>query len=124
MSNEIEGNIKNIVIRVAELLKDEKARDIVVLDLNGLTSITDYFIICTANSAIQTRALARTINEYASQLDLKPFTRNVNFDSPWVLIDYNYFIVHIFLEEGRNYYQLEKFWVDAQAVYTNQGGLV
>jgi ribosome-associated protein len=114
-------DMEKVVVRVAELLKDRKARDILVLDLEGLTSITDYFVICTVNSVVQIKALIRFIEELMYESKLRPFTRNVSFESPWVLLDYNYFIIHIFLKEGRDYYQLEKLWSDARVVYDDQG---
>jgi ribosome-associated protein len=114
-------DMEKVVVRVAELLKDRKARDILVLDLEGLTSITDYFVICTVNSVVQIKALIRFIEEMMHESKLRPFTRNVSFESPWVLLDYNYFIIHIFLKEGRDYYQLEKLWSDARVVYDDQG---
>lgn len=116
-------DMKSLVFQIAELLKDKKAKDILVLELGKLTSITDYFIIATANSSVQIKALVRFIEEIMNGNSLKPLSRNDTMDSPWVLIDYNYFIIHLFLREGRNYYQLEKLWTDAPVVYSNRGGI-
>ncbi len=112
------------VVEVAEFLRSKKAQDIIVLDLKGITSITDYFIICTVNSTIQTRALVRYIEEYMNDLDIKPLSKKSFTDSPWVLLDYNDFIIHIFLQEGRDYYRLEKLWSDAKIVYDHVGGIL
>jgi len=117
-------DVEKIVLQVAELLKDKKAKDIIVLDLEDLTSITDYFILATVNSSVQTKALIRFIEEFMHQNKIKPFLKNEGHDSPWVLLDYNYFIIHIFLKEGRDYYQLEKLWTDAPVVYSDKGGLL
>ena len=87
-------------------------------------SITDYFIICTVNSTVQTRALVRYIEEYMKDLDIKPLSKKSITDSPWVLLDYNDFIIHIFLQEGRDYYRLEKLWSDAKIVYDHVGGIL
>jgi len=114
-------DIAPIVLKIAELLKDKKAKDILVLNLTGLTTITDYFIICTVNSVVQTKALVRFIEELALKYDQHPFIKNIDSNSPWVLLDYNYFVVHIFLKEGRDYYQLEKLWSDAAIVYSDKG---
>ena len=116
-------DMKDLVLQIAELLKDKKAKDILVLELGELTSITDYFIIATANSSVQIKALVRFIEELMNGNSLKPLSRNDNMDSPWVLIDYNYFIIHLFLQEGRNYYQLEKLWTEAPVVYSDRGGI-
>ncbi|MCK5568751.1 MAG: ribosome silencing factor [Spirochaetes bacterium] len=106
------------------MLKDKKARDILVLDLNGLTHITDYFIICTANSTVQIRALMRFIEEFMHGSPVELLSKNVSYDSPWVLLDYNYFVIHLFLREGRNYYQLEKLWSDANVLYSEKGSFL
>lgn len=116
-------DMKSLVLQIAELLKDKKAKDILVLELGKLTTITDYFIIATANSSVQIKALVRFIEELMNGNSLKSLSRNDNMDSPWVLIDYNYFIIHLFLQEGRNYYNLEKLWTDAPVVYSDRGGI-
>jgi len=89
--------VNKVVLQIAEMLKDKKARDILVLDLNGLTNITDYFIICTANSTVQIRALMRFIEEFMHGSPVELLSKNVSYDSPWVLLDYNYFVIHILL---------------------------
>lgn len=117
-------DINKIVLKAAEFLGDKKARNIVVLDLRDKTSITDYFVICTANSTVQTKSLVHSLRDFMNRFNMKPLSKNSGFDSPWVLLDYNYFVVHIFLQEGRNYYQLEKLWSDARVVYSHEGGIL
>jgi len=116
--------MNGIVLKAAELLRDNKAQDIIVLDLQGQTSITDYFIICTVTSSVQTKALIRSVGEFMRGYGLKPISLNVNMNSPWVLLDYNYFIIHIFHTEGRDFYRLEKLWSDAEVVFAERGGAV
>jgi len=116
-----EIGIEKMVVDIAEFLKERKAWDVIVLNMQKLTSITDFFIICTANSSIQIKALLRYLEDFMDSFGLKPITRNVDVNSPWVLIDYNYFVIHIFLQEGRDYYQLEKLWSDAEVVYHHKG---
>jgi ribosome-associated protein len=116
--------VNKVVLQIAEMLKDKKARDILVLDLDGLTNITDYFIICTANSTVQIRALMRFIEEFMHGSPVELLSKNVSYDSPWVLLDYNYFVIHLFLREGRNYYQLEKLWSDANILYSEKGSFL
>jgi ribosome-associated protein len=118
------AHMSNMVLEIARLLKDRKARDIMVLDLNGLTSVTDYFIICTVNSSVQIKALIRFIEEFMKGSDLKLKSRNISYNSPWVLLDYNYFVIHLFLREGRDYYQLEKLWSDANVLYSEKGSFL
>jgi ribosome-associated protein len=106
-----------LVLETAEFLHDRKARDVLVLDLESLTTLTDFFIICTVNSTVHGRAVVRDLDEFMEEHGLRPLTRHSGIDSPWILLDYNDFIVHLFLEEGRNYYRIEKLWSDAQVLY-------
>ena len=112
------------VKEIAEFLRDRKARDILVLDLEGMTTITDYFIICTVTSSVQTKALVRDLESYMKEYDVKPLSRDTSVDSPWVLLDYNFFIIHLFLQEGRDYYRLEKLWSDAEVLCSFGGGIL
>jgi ribosome-associated protein len=112
------------VKEIAEFLRDRKARDILVLDLEGMTTITDYFIICTVTSSVQTKALIRDLVSFMKEYDVKPLSRDTSVDSPWVLLDYNFFIIHLFLQEGRDYYRLEKLWSDAEVICSFGGGIL
>ncbi|MCK4923427.1 MAG: ribosome silencing factor [Spirochaetes bacterium] len=112
------------VKEIAEFLRDRKARDILVLDLEGMTSIADYFIICTVTSSVQTKALIRDLESFMKEYDVKSLSRNTSVDSPWVLLDYNFFIIHLFLQEGRDYYRLEKLWSDAEVICSFKGGIL
>jgi ribosome-associated protein len=113
--------IKDLALKVAELLRDKRAQNIVVLDLDKLATFTDFFVICTVKTAVQTKALVRFIEELMEGTGIRQVNRNTAFDSMWVLLDYNFFIVHIFQKEGRDYYQLEKLWFDARVVYSHEG---
>jgi ribosome-associated protein len=114
------GRVKEI----AEFLHDRKARNILVLDLEGMTTITDYFIICTVTSSVQTKALIRDLESFMKDYDVKPLSRDTSVESPWVLLDYNFFIIHLFLQEGRDYYRLEKLWSDAEVICSLEGGIL
>jgi ribosome-associated protein len=116
-----EPGVKETVLGIAELLRDNRARDIVVLDLDSLASFTDFFVICTVKTAVQSKALVRFIEERMEGSGIRPVNRVSSFDSLWVLLDFNFFIVHIFQKEARDYYQLEKLWCDAKVAYSHEG---
>ncbi len=118
--SELDKEVRKTVLEVARLLKDDKAKDIIVLDLRGLTSITDYFVICTVNSTTQTKSIVRDIEELLLRKKLKPINPVENYNSPWVLFDYNDFVLHIFLKEGRDFYQLERLWSDAEMIFSSE----
>jgi ribosome-associated protein len=121
---ESRSGLEKRIIDIAEFLRDRKARDILVLDLQGMTTIADYFVICTVTSAVQSRAIIRDLADMMDRYSLQPLSRDTGVDSPWVLLDYNYFIIHIFLQEGRDYYRLEKLWSDAEVIYSHKGGVL
>jgi ribosome-associated protein len=121
--NESRQQLEEQVKTIAGFIHERKARDVLVLDLNGLTSIADYFIICTVTSSVQAKALIRDLELLMKEQDIKPLSRQSSVDSPWVLLDYNYFIIHLFLQEGRDYYRLEKLWSDAPVLCSFEGAL-
>ncbi|HLJ75649.1 MAG TPA: ribosome silencing factor [Thermoanaerobaculia bacterium] len=93
---------------------DKKAFDLAVLGVAELTSIADYFILCSANTERQTQAIADNVTEKVRSEDgAKPLLVEGTTPGRWILIDYGDFIVHVFTEECRRYYGLERLWGDA-----------
>ncbi|GEK33315.1 ribosome silencing factor [Kurthia sibirica] len=100
----------DIVFKAAD---DKRAEDIVVLDMQGISLLADYFVICHANSDRQVQAIAREMmNESGKEgFDLK---RVEGFDGGrWVLVDLGDVVAHVFHKEERSYYNLERLWGDA-----------
>ncbi len=94
-------------------LDDKRAENIVVLDVQGISLVADYFIICHGNSEKQVEAIAREVKDRAQEKEY-PVKRLEGLDqSRWVLIDLGDVIVHIFHKDERMYYNLEKLWGDA-----------
>jgi ribosome-associated protein len=92
---------------------DKKAEDVQVLDLTTLGSITDYFIVCSGRSARQTQAIADAVEERLREEKVRPGHIEGYAAGEWILMDYVDFVLHIFTDEKRGYYQLEKLWSDA-----------
>lgn len=106
------------VKRVVSIMMDKKAEKIVVLKLRGISDITDFMVICHGNSARQNSAICDEIRKKLSkQFKLKPFGVEGEREAEWILLDYVDFVVHIFLEETRKKYSLEKLWMDAKRYY-------
>lgn len=97
-------------------LASKKAQDVTVLDLRGLTVITDYFVIATASSPANTRAIVDAIDEAARDAGIKGLRPEGIGDSSWVLVDLGDVVVHVFDAEHRDFYQLERLWADAPRV--------
>lgn len=101
----------------AEAASDKLAHDIVVLEVGDIIGITEYFVICSANNTRQVRTVVDEIEEQVRVLDGgKPRATEGREDAQWVLIDYGDVVVHVFLAETREYYELERLWADAPRV--------
>jgi ribosome-associated protein len=102
--------------QIVEVAEDKKAADIVLLDLAGLTTIADYFVICSGGSERQLAAIADGILEALRAEKLRPIGREGQPASHWVLVDFGSVIVHIFTPPERDFYQLEKHWSEARTI--------
>lgn len=99
-----------------DIASDKKADDIVLLDIRDMTTIADYFIICTGNNPRQIQAIADTLDEELGKLGNKVLYREGVADTGWVLLDFGDVIVHIFGQKEREYYRLERLWSEAKTV--------
>ena len=102
--------------RIVELAEDKKAADIVLLDLSGLTTLADYFVICSGGSERQLGAIADGIVETLRDEKVRPIGREGVAASHWVLLDYGSVIIHIFTPPERDVYQLERHWAEAKTI--------
>jgi ribosome-associated protein len=95
-------------------MQEKKAKNLISIDISGIeNSVTNYFVICSATSTIQVDSIYDNILKYVfEELDIKPFHKEGYENSEWILIDYFDIVVHIFLEDIRNFYKLEDLWAD------------
>ena len=103
---------KTLVDQIAKVADDKRAENIVVLDMQGVSLIADYFLICHGNSEKQVQAIASELKEVAvnERIDVK---RMEGFhEARWVLLDLGQVVVHVFHKQDREYYNLEKLWGD------------
>lgn len=100
----------------AEAADGKKAFDILILDLRGLTSIADYFVICSASNTTQVGAISDGIGQELAKAGTRPSHVEGGVGANWVLMDYGDVVVHIFEEQTRIYYSLEKLWGDAPRI--------
>jgi ribosome-associated protein len=103
-------------IIAARAAEDKKALNLRILDLQGLASFTDYFVICSGSNPRQIQAIADEIERRLAQLGRKPLGIEGYEHAEWVLVDYGEFLVHIFSEAARAYYDLERLWRKAKEV--------
>jgi len=112
----LDNKIKKRAVKAAELALDKKANNVVILDLKDLSTIADYFVICSGDNRAQIRAIAESIDEHFSKEKIFPLGKEGMDSARWVLMDYGDMVVHIFDEETRSYYNLDKFWMDARRI--------
>lgn len=104
---------KHLTKRVTDLIFAKKGYDVKILDLRKLTTITDYFVICSGDSDTQVKAIADEIDKKLRDENVKPWHIEGYHALNWVLIDFIDVVVHIFKKETREFYKLEKLWGDA-----------
>ena len=99
--------------RVVDLALERKASDVVVLDLRGISTATDYFVIASGTSDVQVKAIADHIRDELKKDSVRPEHLEGLRGGRWVLMDYVDFVVHVFHPQAREFYQLEWLWGDA-----------
>ncbi len=101
------------IARVVEILQDKKAFAITLLDLRDVTDTCDYFLLCTGTSEQHVRSLTDEVRDRLTEMGEKPWHVEGADTRRWVLIDCVHLVVHIFREEARDFYALERLWGDA-----------
>ena len=106
----------DIVKTAVAALEDKKAEDITVIDITGVSSIADYFIIANGTNQNQLTAMQDAVDEAMYKAGLHAKQIEVNNQSTWILMDYQDFIVHLFSKEDRLFYDLERIWKDGKVI--------
>lgn len=109
-------NANEMIAVAVKALDDKKGRDIKVLYTADQTTLADYFIICNGTSSTQVRALADAVEEAMSKAGEEPHHIEGHRGGQWTLLDYSAVVVHVFTEEARECYSLERLWSDAAPV--------
>ena len=100
-------------LRAAAAITDKKGLDVVLLDVSSLVVLTDVFVIAAGTSTRHVKTLVEEIEEKLRQVQRKPLRREGTEYGRWVLLDYGDFVVHLFDQDTRDYYDLERLWADA-----------
>ena len=102
--------------RIADLLSDRQAQDIVLMDIGKVSTFTDYFVIATAGNARQMNAIIESLDRDMRDDEIRPRRVEGAPDSGWVLLDFGDAIVHLFSPDARQYYSLETLWAQGVSV--------
>jgi ribosome-associated protein len=103
-------------VRAARAASDKLAHDIRILEVREQIAITEYFVICSGTTDRQVRAIGDAVEDELRDLGAKPIRREGERDNRWLLLDYADIIVHVFTDEDRAYYELERLWKDVPVV--------
>lgn len=110
-------NPKELALRIADILDEKKGENILVLNVSHLTSVTDYFVICSARNTVQVGTMAEDVEEKLSLEEGIEARRKEGYrESRWVVLDYASVVVHVFHEQEREYYNIERLWMDGSNV--------
>lgn len=104
---------KDIAQKIAAAANDKKAKDILLLNMEGLSPVTDFYVICSAGNSTLVKAIADNIEDKLAEAGVHPTHKEGYPDARWVLLDYGDVVAHVFLEEERDFYNLEQLWADA-----------
>ena len=105
--------IRELAMKIAKYASDKKATDILLLNMEGLSPVTDYYVICSASNTTLVKAIADNIEDKLAEEGKFHLHKEGYNDSRWILLDYGDVVAHIFLEEDRDFYNLEQLWADA-----------
>lgn len=102
----------DLALKIAQLLYDRKAHDILVLKVDHLTILTEYMVLANGNNALQVKALLEHVDNGLHQLGIDPTRVEGAAEGRWIVMDYQSVIVHLFHPEDRSFYRLERLWSD------------
>jgi len=111
---------RDFALRIAEIIADTPASDTLVLDIKDLSSIADYFVICSGENERQLRAISNSLVEKLGEAKVRPHRSEGSPQSGWIVLDYGDSIVHVFDVDQRAFYRLESLWSEAQTLVAMQ----
>lgn len=109
-------NAIDLTNEICKILSDKKARDIVKINVAEKTSLADWFVIASGRSGTQVKALAEYVDDGMSKLGIEPRRREGDEEGRWIVLDYGDAIVHIFNDDSRLFYHLERLWGDESSI--------
>jgi len=104
---------RELALRIADILAETPASDTVVLDIRELSTFSDFFVICSGENERQLRAISEKVQEELREDGVRPQRVEGTPNSGWIVLDYNDAIVHIFDQELRDFYKMERLWAEA-----------
>lgn len=109
----------DLLKKIGEAVLEKKAIEPLILNLNGVSGVTDYFLICSGNTPVQTRSIADNIDDMLKTSGMQLPNKEGYSDGRWILMDFGNLVVHIMHQSEREFYALEKLWHDAKVIPVN-----
>ncbi len=107
-------DLEILVNKIVAAMEDKKAKDINVIDIHNITIIADYFVICSGTSTTHIKAIADEIDFKLAEMGLEAYHKEGYDTAKWILLDYADVVVHVFHQEDRGFYNLERLWSDGE----------
>lgn len=104
---------RELAMKIAALASDKKANDILLLNMEELSPVTDYYVIGSASNSMSVKTICDNIEDKLAEEGVFPLHKEGYAEGRWILLDYGDVVAHIFLEEERDFYNLEQLWADA-----------
>jgi len=105
---------KKLVDKIVEAMGDKKAMDINIIDIHSITEIADYFVICSGTSTTHIKAIADEIDFKMGEIGIQSYHKEGYDTARWILLDYADVVIHVFHQEDRGFYNLERLWSDGK----------
>lgn len=107
---------KKMVEKIVSVMEEKKARDISIIDIRSITEIADYFVICSGTSTTHIKTIADELDFKLAEIGLE-LNHKEGYDSArWILLDYADVVIHVFHQEDRGFYNLERLWSDGELI--------
>jgi ribosome-associated protein len=116
----LEEDPRALALRIADILTDSPASNTVLLEITDVSSLADFFLLCSGENERQLRAIVEEISEDLSEIGLRPMRMEGSPQSGWIVMDFGDVVTHIFDAELREYYKLEQLWAEAPRVLSIQ----
>lgn len=101
-----------LAMKIAAVLDEKKGRDIIIIDISEKSVLADYFVIASGKSTTAVKSLCDNVDEKLAKEGIEPVRRDGFSEAKWIAMDYGSVILHVFHEETREYYRLERLWID------------
>lgn len=110
---------REAALKIAKILEDKKARQVNVIDISRISPLADFFVICSGTSTTHIKALADEMEEEMGKAGYYHLHKEGYGSARWILMDFGEVVVHVFHQEDRNFYNIERLWSDGTNMYVN-----